>query len=118
MVLDREGGHICTSQTFKGVVIQVGVGDFNLGWQAFRGDGFDHLVWSPDGSLLAVPAEEGGLWLVPTDGSDPWLEPGTEGWPCWTPLWSPNEDGWPLFFYAPAPDEHLPMLWYLTEPGG
>jgi hypothetical protein len=87
-------------------------------FEGIYANGFDHLVWSPNGSLLAVPAEEGGLWLVPTDGSDPSMEPGTEGWTCWTPLWSPNEDGWPLFFYSHAPDEHLPMLWYLTEPGG
>jgi len=80
-------------------------------------NGYDHLVWSPDGSLLAVPKEGGGLWLVPADGSDPWLGPGTEGWECWNPVWSPTDDGWPLFFYGYAPEKDLQMLWYLPEMG-
>jgi hypothetical protein len=63
-------------------------------------------AWNPDGSLLAVPGytgedgEGGGLWLAPTDGSDPWVLPGTDGWSCYDPVWSPTDDGWPLLFYG------------------
>ena len=83
------------------------------------GNDLDHVPWSPDGSLLAVPKEKevGGLWLVPTDGSEPWVVSGTEGWQCWTPVWSPTDDGWPLFFYSDGPEQDRVMLWYVSEAG-
>jgi Tol biopolymer transport system component len=88
-------------------------------------------AWNPGSSLLAIPAygggdteEGGGLWLVPTDGSAPWVLPGTEGWSCSDPVWSPTDDGWPLFFngYFGDKDKYgedpSAGLWSYTPDGG
>jgi len=88
--------------------------DAHMLFEDIYGNGYHHLTWSPDGSSLAVPAAEGGLYVVPVDGSDPWIVPGTEGWDCWLPSWSPTDDGWPLFFHGYDPSGGLSGLWYTS----
>jgi hypothetical protein len=69
--------------------------------------GYGAPLWSRDSSYLVVSGygegeygQSGGLWFVPLDGSDSWQAPGSAGWSCWNPTWSPTATGWPLFFHG------------------
>jgi hypothetical protein len=85
--------------------------DQQMLFEGVYANGPDHVVWSPDGASIAVPAETGGLYIVPVDGSEPWMVPGTEGWACWEPAWSPSNTGWPLFFSGIEAGTELTGLW-------
>lgn len=61
--------------------------------------------------------EGGGLWLVPLDGSGPALVPGTAGWWCDEPAWSPTATGWPLFFQGYSPDDKQSGLYWYAPNG-
>jgi hypothetical protein len=75
--------------------------------------------------MVAVPGyvdydkEEGyGMWIVAGDGSDPYQLPGTEGWWCGDPIWSPTPTGWPLFFSAYGYEvARSGLYWYDPDSG-
>jgi hypothetical protein len=62
------------------------------------GDG-QHVAWSSDGTLLAVPVAGAGIWLVETGRGIPWQIPATAAPGEYRSVeWSQTPTGWPLIY--------------------
>jgi Tol biopolymer transport system component len=84
-------------------------------------------AWSPEGTMLAVPARE-GLYLVQADGSGAALLPETSVGIYHSLAFTPVGSGWPLFYHVeqdgnnalyaiPAPDQPPLLLTARTSAG-